>query len=294
MFYRVEHTNRYNYRSHVSLCHNLVHLEARDAPWQTCLKSELRVSHPPAVSIPQTDYFGNRATFFTVQEPHDRLEVTAVNEVRIHPCIVPEPISTPAWEIVRDRIRLARDPVGLDAYQFTFDSQYVKRSPELAAFALVSFGPGRPWLDAALDLMRRIFEEFEFDPTATTIETPIHDLLANRRGVCQDFAHLAIGCLRSLGLAARYVSGYLLTNPPPGQPRLIGADVSHAWLSVYYPGFGWIDLDPTNNIIPSYHHVTLAWGRDYDDVSPIKGVILGGGRHSVSVSVDVAVVEQSG
>ncbi len=175
----------------------------------------------------------------------------------------------------------------LDAYQFAFDSHYVKKDAQLTAYATPSFPPGRPILEAVLDLTHRIFTEFQFDSYATTIDTPLQELLEKRRGVCQDFAHLGIGSLRSLGLAARYVSGYLLTNPPPGQKRLIGADMSHAWLSVFVPGFGWIDFDPTNDVIPREKHITLAWGRDYDDVSPIKGVILGGGRHSISVGVNV-------
>jgi transglutaminase-like putative cysteine protease len=291
MIYKIVHSTHYYYSKNVSLCHNLVHLTARSCGWQTCQHNELQISSPPVVSNTRTDYFGNLVTFFTVQEPHRKLDVTAINLVQLHPRPTPEPALTSPWEEVRQVLRTRRDEETLDAYQFVFDSQYVKRDPELAAYAAPSFTAGRPFLDAVLDLTHRIFTEFRFDSGATTIETPLSDVLAYRRGVCQDFAHLEIGCLRSLGLAARYVSGYLLTNPPPGQSRLIGADMSHAWLSVFYPDFGWIDLDPTNDLTPRDKHITLAWGRDYDDVSPIKGVILGGGRHSVSVGVDVMLLE---
>ncbi len=236
----------------------------------------------------QADFFGNRATYFTIEEPHDELKVKAVSRVAVAPAAPPDPAATPPWEAALASLELDRSPQGLEARQFVFDSPYVRASADLAHYAAPSFPPGRPLLDAALDLMRRIHADFRYDPRATTLSTPLREVLALRRGVCQDFAHLQIGCLRSLGLAARYVSGYLRTTPPPGRPRLVGADASHAWLSVWCPGFGWIDLDPTNAQIPSEGHILLAWGRDYDDVSPIKGVNLGGGRHSMTVEVDVA------
>jgi transglutaminase-like putative cysteine protease len=292
MKYKIEHNTIYYYAVMVSMSHNLVHLAARDSPRQTCLQNELWVSLSPAVRTSQLDYFGNPVTFFTIQEPHRRLSVSALNVVDVHPCPVPDPGLTLPWEQVQHLLRTERDARTVEAYQFTFDSPYIKREPALATYAFPSFLPGRPLLDAVLDLTRRIHEEFRYDPAATTIATPLSQVLELRRGVCQDFAHLEIGCLRSLGLAARYVSGYLLTNPPPGQQRLVGADASHAWLSIYFPGFGWLDIDPTNNQIPFDKHVVLAWGRDYDDVSPIKGVILGGGQHSVTVAVDVVTLKE--
>ena len=291
MTYRIVHTNLYTYSRNVSLCHNLAHLTARSGPGQTAIRSDLVFSTTPSVLSTRTDSFGNLVTFFTVQEPHKRLEVTATNLVRVHPRAVPEPSETPNWESARDALRSRRDPETLDAYQFAFDSRYIKHDPRLVEYASPSFPPGRPLLEAALDLTRRIYREFRFDAEATSIDTPLHELLEKRRGVCQDFANLGIGCLRSLGLAARYVSGYLLTNPPPGQERLIGGDVSHAWLSTFVPGSGWIDFDPTNDVIPREKHIILAWGRDYDDVSPLKGVMLGGGQHSLSVGVDVRPVD---
>ena len=207
--------------------------------------------------------------------------------VEIRPSTPPRPNATPPWETVRDGLPLDTSSTGLDAFQFVFDSPCIRSSPELAAYCALSFRPGRPILEDALDLTHRIYHEFKYQPGSTSVNTPPSEVLRTRRGVCQDFAHVQIGCLRSLGLAARYVSGYLLTQPPPGQARLMGADASHAWLSIYIPQHGWVDLDPTNNIIPSLDHILLAWGRDYSDVCPVKGIFHGGGRHSVSVSVDV-------
>jgi transglutaminase-like putative cysteine protease len=181
-----------------------------------------------------------------------------------------------------------RSPTILDAYQFVFDSRYIQCGADLARYAAPSFDAGRPLLEVVQDLTRRIHTDFRYDQQATTLATPLRDVLENRRGVCQDFAHLQIGCLRSMGVPARYVSGYLRTRPNLERPPAVGAHASHAWLSVFCPDFGWIDVDPTNDLIPSDTHITLAWGRDYDDVSPIKGVILGGGHHTVAVAVDVA------
>jgi transglutaminase-like putative cysteine protease len=176
---------------------------------------------------------------------------------------------------------------GLDAYQFVFESPRVKPLPEFAAYASPSFSPARPLTEALLDFTGRIYKDFRFDSKATNVRTSPQQVLRQKSGVCQDFAHLQVACLRSLGLAARYVSGYLRTYPPPGRPRLAGADASHAWVSVYSPGSGWLDVDPTNNLIPSQGHVTLAWGRDYGDVSPVRGVILGGRDHKLDVGVEM-------
>jgi transglutaminase-like putative cysteine protease len=294
MNYRVTHTTEYAYGTPVTLCHNLVHLSPRDCAQQICRSNQILIEPAPAVSGKRLDYFGNRITYFTVQEPHHKLTVRAVSEIDVTPLAVPDAADTPAWELVRDQIGADRSPAVLDAFQFAFDSNYIRRSAELADYAGPSFTPGRTLLGALLDLTERIYTDFKYDAQATTIGTPIHQVLEDRRGVCQDFAHLQIGCLRSLGLAARYVSGYLFTHTDPDKPRLRGADASHAWLSVFSPTCGWIDVDPTNNVIPSHEHLTVAWGRDYDDVSPIKGVILGGGAHSVTVSVDVVPVNRRG
>ena len=287
MIYSVTHTTTYVYSQPVSLCHNLVHLTPRTTYRQTCIVTSLEVAPRPAVESAHVDFFGNTAHFLTIQEPHKCLTLTARHMVEVAPFLPPPPGETPPWEAVRARLARPADAHTLEASEFVFNSGSVHAAGPLADYAAPSFPAGRPLLDAVLDLTRRIHADFRYDPTATTVTTPLADVLASRRGVCQDFAHLQIGCLRSLGLAARYVSGYLLTQPPPGQPRLVGADASHAWPSVWCPGPGWIDVDPTNNQAPSDKHITLAWGRDYDDVSPIKGVILGGGAHDVAVAVDV-------
>jgi transglutaminase-like putative cysteine protease len=288
MKYRVTHTTAYRYVKQVSLCHNLVHLTPRDCARQTCLFRQLHITPPPKLCVEQTDFFGNLATYFMVEEPHEHLTVKAVSEAEVLPLAMPTEVVTPPWESVRAFLEYDRSPQALEACQFVYDSHYVKANAALAEYAAPSFPAGRPMFEAARDLTRRIYRDFRYDAKATTVATPLHEVLERRRGVCQDFAHLQIGCLRSIGLSARYVSGYLRTYPAPGEERLVGVDASHAWLSVYCPGLGWVDLDPTNDLIPSDGHLILAWGRDYDDVSPVKGVNLGGGRHSVAVGVDVA------
>ena len=288
MIYRVTHQTTYDYSESVSLCQNLAHLAPRKTARQVCRGTTLRIQPEPAILYPRTDYFGNSATFFSVQEPHKQLTVTAHHVAQVEPAgPLPEPAATPPWEAVRDRLASDRSPETLEAYQFVFDSPYVQAGEELAAYAAPSFLPGRPLLEGVLALTRHIHADFKYDPRATTVATPLREVLSHRRGVCQDFAHLGIACLRSLGLAARYVSGYLATTPAAGKEPLVGADASHAWLSIWCPGPGWIDVDPTNNVVPDLQHILLAWGRDYDDVSPTKGVILGGGKHTVAVAVQV-------
>jgi len=288
--YKVVHTTVYNYSKAVPICHNELHLMPRDHRRQSCVSHRLRVRPTPNRMETRLDYYGNHTGFFSIQEGHQRLSVTAVSQVQVIEPEIPVAESTPPWEEIRDRFALGQPPWWLDARQFVYDSPHIPTSDELRAYAMPSFTPGRPWLAAILDLTKRIFKEFVYDPQATTISTPILTVLKSRRGVCQDFAHLQIGCLRSLGLPARYVSGYLLTSPPPGQPKLVGADASHAWLSAYCPELGWIDFDPTNNQIPATKHITLAWGRDYSDVCPIKGVLIGGGQHRMRVAVDVSAL----
>lgn len=287
MIYKITHTTTYNYSETVPVCHNEVHLTPREHQHQACSYNRLLIRPHPVTSGKRVDYFGNPVSFFTVQEGHHKLVVTAMSKVRLSEAPICRPSITPPWEKIRGALPGFRHPQGLDAYQYVFESPHIGTSAELAAYAHASFTPGRPILEAAIDLNERIHRDFEYDPAATSVHTPLTEVMAHRRGVCQDFAHLAIGCLRSLGLAARYVSGYLRTVPPPGKPRLVGADASHAWLSVFCPESGWVDLDPTNNSVPSTDYITLAWGRDYSDVCPIKGVFVGGGNHGMSVSVDV-------
>jgi transglutaminase-like putative cysteine protease len=284
--YRVRHITCYSYHGLVPLCQNQAYLSPRVFDRQQCELSKVTVQPEPIETHAWTDYFGNSALYFAVDVPHDELTVTAESIVKVTAPKLPAPAATPPWEHARDATAKSLTD---KAAQFTFESPLIRFIDEAYDYALPSFAPGRPLLEAVLDLTGRIFREFKYDPTASCVNTPTEETLRKRRGVCQDFAHLEITCLRSLGLAARYVSGYLLTDPPPGQQKLVGADASHAWLSVYCPQQNcWFDLDPTNNQIPQIRHVTLAWGRDYSDVCPIKGVFLGGGDHRMYVSVDVA------
>lgn len=291
MKYRISHLTRYDYAEPVSLCHSLVHLKPRQAPQQHCLSSQLRIDPWPAVNREHEDFFGNRVNYFSIQQSHEALEVTAVSEVEV---TGPEPVdaaATPAWETARDLLCERRNPTMAAKRVFTLASPQVPLDPAARAFAADSFTPGRPLMEAAGDLMTRIYTEFAYDPNFTTIATPVAEVMEHRRGVCQDFAHVALAGLRALGLAARYVSGYLETLPPPGQAKLQGSDASHAWFSVLVPGLGWIDFDPTNNLRPGEQHITTAVGRDFHDVTPMRGIFYGGGSHDLTVAVDVNRVE---
>jgi transglutaminase-like putative cysteine protease len=280
--YQVEHTTRYVYSDAVSVSHHLARVKPRAGGGQECVSHELQIEPAPAVVRSHQDYFGNTVEFFIVERAHTELIVRSTSRVKVLDRPRPGSDATPPWEEAREF-----DALPLEALECLFDSASIAVSDAIVGYANPSFPPRRPLLAAVEDLMRRIHADFTFDPQATTVTTPLRDVLALRRGVCQDFARLGIACLRAKGLAARYVSGYLETVPPPGAPRLAGVDASHAWLAIYCPGFGWVDADPTNNMFPSTTHVTLAWGRDYADVSPVRGVILGGGQHTLHVSVDV-------
>lgn len=289
--YSVRHVTTYQYTEPVSLCQNLAHLAIRPAEHQQSELTALTISPEPAVIEERLDYFGNRVHYFTVQEPHRELKVEAAHTVTVLPREAPK--SSLPWEAVRDRLLHDRRADWLEAAQFVFASRLVPTDAKFASLAAASFSTNRPILEAALDLVHRIHSEFAYDPQATTVATPVAEVFEHRRGVCQDFAHVLLAALRSLGLAARYVSGYLATEPPPGRPRLIGADAGHAWVSIFCGDAGWVDLDPTNDVIPDDRHILVAWGRDYEDVSPVKGVILGGGKHTVHVAVDVIPREWS-
>ena len=280
--YEVVHTTRYSYSAAVSVSHHVARVKPRVHEGQECLRHELQIEPVPAVVRSHQDYFGNAVTFFIVEGAHKALTVRAISAVKVRRRSLPAFMHTPPWEEACDY-----DALPLDAIDCLFDSESIAVHDTIAGYAHPSFPPRRPLLEAVADLIHRIHADFTFDPQATTVATSLRDVVSMRRGVCQDFARLGIACLRSQGLAARYVSGYLETVPPPGEPRLAGVDASHAWLAIYCPGLGWVDVDPTNNMFPSTTHVTLAWGRDYADVSPVRGVILGGGQHSLQVSVDV-------
>ena len=292
MNYKVTHRTTFRYRYPVSVGKHVACLKPRMLPNQQVARCELRIDPVPATLTERVDYFGNLHYFFTIQEPHKELVVESCSEVQVEGDTATAQDSIPWEEVVR---LIAKEPgaAGLEPYQFRFESPRIRTRPEFAAYASLSFIAGRPFREALLDLTARIHKDLRFDSKVTTDRTTPEEVFRKRRGVCQDFAQFQIACLRSLNLPARYVSGYLRTYPPPGQPRLVGADASHAWLSAYCPGIGWIDVDPTNNLVPSDGHVTLAWGRDYGDVSPLYGVIQGGGAHVLHVGVDMDVMDSS-
>ncbi|MCG5500022.1 transglutaminase family protein [Ectothiorhodospira lacustris] len=287
MKYRIRHVTHYHYPGPVSLCHNELHLAPRDTAVQSLQSLEIQVSPLPGYQAERLDFFGNRVHCFSIRQSHRELEITAGSQVILQPSGA-EPRGLQAWETVCDRLLQENTSETLDARQYVLPSPQVPLLSELHDYAARSLLPGRPLREAVEELMGRIFQDFEYRPGFTSVSTELSMVMRHRCGVCQDFAHLALGCLRSHGLAARYVSGYLETLPPPGQKKLEGADASHAWFSVYIPGEGWLDLDPTNNLIPMDRHITLAWGRDYTDVTPVKGVLFGGGdSHALEVRVDV-------
>ena len=293
MIYQLSHTTRYEYSAPVALCHNEARMLPRELPWQRCEPSRVQVVPAPAVQSERSDFFGNRVMYFAIQDIHQSLEVTVRTRLQTFARPVLPEAWKDDWQTCRDTLAGAAERSCLHARLFRLDSPFIRSDTRLADYARPSFVTGRPLLEAVQDLNRRIFEEFTYDPSFTTLATPLMHVLEERRGVCQDFAHLAIGCLRSMGLAARYVSGYLETLPPPGQPKLIGADASHAWLAVFLPGWGWLELDPTNGSLPGERHIVVAWGRDYGDVPPLTGVMSGGGEHSLDVAVDVMPVTEA-
>jgi transglutaminase-like putative cysteine protease len=309
--YRITHTTLYHYSQPVGLCQNEARLQPRNFWRQQCHSSRFDITPAPMDFSERIDFFGNRVAYFAIQQPHTQLIVTAISEVTIFPRQNNlDLLNQMTWEQVRNLLQetpmqgQSQSQQGqiqqqnqeqsleiLDARQYVLDSPMVTITPELANYAQSSFLPNLALVDVVHDLMQRIYKDFTYDPTFTTIATPLSEVLSHRRGVCQDFAHLAIACLRTYGIAARYISGYVETLPEPGQQRLVGADASHAWFSVYIPGTGWLDFDPTNNTVPLDQHITLAWGRDYADVTPLKGIAFGGGQHTLSVSVDVLRLE---
>ncbi|OYV20919.1 MAG: hypothetical protein CG438_496 [Methylococcaceae bacterium NSP1-1] len=311
MKYRITHSTFYHYSQPVGLCQNEARLQPRIFWRQQCHNSRFDIKPTPMDFSERIDFFGNRVAYFAIQQPHTQLIVTAISEVTIFPRQNNlDLLNQMTWEQVRSLLQespllgQSQSQLGqsqiqnqdqtlevLDARQYVLDSPMVIVTPELADYAQGSFLPNRALVDVVHDLMQRIYKDFTYDPAFTTIATPLSEVLSFRRGVCQDFAHLAIGCLRAYGIAARYISGYVETLPEPGKPRLVGADASHAWFSVYIPGTGWLDFDPTNNTVPLDQHITLAWGRDYADVTPLKGIAFGGGQHTLSVSVDVLRLE---
>jgi len=288
--YQIFHDTHYRYAAAVSLAQQLAHLWPRESSAQRCLVRELEILPSPSQRQDGADVFGNPMSRLAFERPHDALQVNARLLVEVFAHAPDNLADSPPWEAVREQLAYhggALDDEALEAARFRVESPFVRLKQAFADYATDCFAPQRPYLQAVEALMAKIFSEFTFDSEATLVATPLQEVLEKRRGVCQDFAHLMLACLRARGFSARYVSGYLLTHPPAGQPRMIGADASHAWVSVYCPRLGWVDFDPTNNVLPDLEHITLAWGRDFADVSPLRGVILGGGSHDPEVRVTV-------
>lgn len=288
MEYQITHTTEYEYNSSVSLCHNLAKLLVRNTASQVCKDIVVEISPKPDILQEYVDYFGNKVMYFAIQREHRRLAVTVKSQVQKLAQNNTELLSFEAtsWEQVKQQVLLHGDE-NFAARQFISETTITAANNDIRAYAEQSFTPGRPILEAARDLMLRIYTDFEFNPRFTTVATPLTEVIKHRKGVCQDFAHLAIACVRSMGLPVRYVSGYLETIAPIGKPKLTGVDASHAWFAIYVPQLGWIDFDPTNNMIPGLRHITIGWGRDYSDITPLKGVILSSGHHQMKVLVDV-------
>jgi transglutaminase-like putative cysteine protease len=287
MNFDISHRTSYRYSAPVSQSHHLLHLQPRAHARQTVLRQSLIIDPAPASRTDLTDDFGNPASIITIEQDHRELLIHSRAQVSVTP---PEefPISRPtSWNDVAAQLRANLGHETFDAVLYSCPSRYIVPSREVWRFARPSFPDGMPLLEAAAGLTARIFKEFKYQSGATDVATPVEQVLKLKGGVCQDFAHVGIACMRTLGLAARYVSGYLLTRPAEGKPKLVGADASHAWFSVWTPEAGWVDFDPTNNVSPREEHIALAFGRDFQDVSPVSGVLLGGGEHEVEVAVDV-------
>lgn len=284
--FQVVHATRYRYAEAVTASYGEHHLLPRNTPRQRVASAEVTITPTPDEAREHVDLHGNRVGWFSLLAAHEALDVVARSVVEV--TAGGPPPSVGPWEVVRDTVAALTDPAGIEARGLVLDSPQIGAIAALRELAGEAFPAGRDAVEGLAALTSLLHAEFEFDPTATTVTTPVEEVLEARAGVCQDFAHLMVGALRSLGLPARYVSGYLETDPPPGTPRLQGADASHAWASMFAPGVGWVDADPTNDQLVGERHVTLAWGRDYGDVAPLKGVIFTDGvTDELVVEVDV-------
>lgn len=291
--YRIHHLTRYHYGSPVTLSLHLLHLLPRPLPQQQISQQQLTISPEPSQRQQRLDPFGNPVVNLAFDQPHRELSVELTLELWRQPLPPEQP--SPGWQSVVNAFAYHGQPLTadlLEAQRYRYESPHVRLKRNFADYARDCFGDDTPLLDGCRALMAKIHREFTFDASATDIATPLLTVLKERRGVCQDFAHLMLACLRSLGLAARYMSGYLLTRPPPGKPRLIGADATHAWVEVFCPSNGWVGFDPTNNCQPDLEHLVIGWGRDFTDVSPLRGVLLGGGSHDPEVQVTVLPIEE--
>ncbi|MBS0242735.1 MAG: transglutaminase family protein [Proteobacteria bacterium] len=290
MIFDVSHRTAYRYQSPVTQSQHLVHLAPRTAARQRILRHSLMIEPAPSWRSDFTDYFGNPSSVLGIEEEHSEFVIHSRTSIEVTPRPAVPFETGLAAEQVMAAVARSGNQIDLDVVQYALPSPATLATEAVIRYATPSFPQGRPALAGAWDLTTRIFKEFTFDSTATDVTTPVGEVLAKRRGVCQDFAHLALACCRAMRLPARYVSGYLLTRPPPGKPKLQGADASHAWISVWVPEAGWVDLDPTNGSMPSEEPITFAYGREYGDVSPVSGILIGGGSHLIEVAVDVTPV----
>lgn len=286
MLYSITHTTSYRYNQQVSLCHNIATLCPRSTATQICKSSKIAISPLPEVMDSHTDFFGNKVYYFVVEQEHDKLTVTVNSIVEKVPLTEERIIVNTSWELVRQLLNTSNGKF-MDEKQFIAATDITMPTEAIKAYAMQSFSAGHSLYQSALDLIQRIYKDFKFTPGFTTISTPLSTVMKERKGVCQDFAHLGISCIHSIGLPVRYVSGYIETIAPPGKEKLTGVDASHAWLSVFIPEMGWIDFDPTNNKIPDEQYITVGWGRDYFDIVPLKGIIMSSSSHEMKVSVDV-------
>jgi transglutaminase-like putative cysteine protease len=288
MRYKIRHTTEYKYQEPVSTCLNRLCLTPLSMPGHECISSEIKVDPSPDVMNYRTDFYGNTVLFFSSYKEHDHLEIVSISEVNIEGRITGN-LATGSLILAKEvKATLSQNlQENQDEIEFVLPSQYIPDSEEIKNFALDCFPENSTLWTSCLMLMQKIYTKIEFKPGFTTINTPVEAVIKGKKGVCQDFAHLMIACLRNMGIPARYVSGYIETLPPPGKKKLIGSDASHAWVSVYFPNIGWVEFDPTNNLLPSDKHITVAFGRDYHDVAPIKGVVFGSGKQTLDVKVDV-------
>ncbi len=289
MLYSIHHKTSYTYHEPVGMCYNIARLIPRNTYFQQCTNVQISISPEPAVVNEYEDFYGNRIIYFSVDKEHSKLVVdvtTSVEKIPVTAGMLANSSDATIQDVLTELNNSGEEPAAIR--QFVFPTPMTQWNEEIADYAMLSFFPGRPVYEAAMDLMHRIHADFTFKPGITTIATPVSEVMQERKGVCQDFAHVAISCIRSAGLAVRYVSGYIETIPPRGKEKLVGADASHAWFSIFIPQMGWVDFDPTNNIIPGDQHITIGWGRDYADIAPFKGIILSSGTHDLAVSVDVA------
>jgi transglutaminase-like putative cysteine protease len=288
MHHKVIHITDYTYQVPVSLCHNVVRLIPRSTNKQFCKKSTVKIDPEPDLVLDYEDFYGNRLFYFSIEKEHKKLSVEVVSEIeKLLPADEQLPENNPVSREEVYSLMAGGTPDLVEVKQFIAATPMTMADDAIAAYALQSFVPGISLFNAVKNLMHRIFTDFKFQSGFTTISTPLSVVMKERKGVCQDFAHLAIACVRSLNLPSRYVSGYIETMPPEGEEKLMGTDASHAWFSVYIPGSGWVDFDPTNNLLPADQHITIGWGRDYEDITPLRGVIMSSGRHELKVSVDV-------